>query len=225
MIRKLFVMAATVSIPLASVAAIGGIAGAKTVFVDATDYSVACTGIAGVAKFSPALHLTGSGTETTTVKATLSGCTATPTPGGTPLTITGATVKGTLTNVHGDGCAGLATDRAETGTLTTEWKTSVKLTSPSTVINVNSVSGGPTADSLHGLLTSPGSIPHGAVTGPFQGVNGGADDSTVSATVQTFTEITSSCASNKGLKSINLTNTDSGSTDAVSYGVIGGFIN
>ena len=218
MIRKLLLVAAATAMPLGMVAATGSIAGAGTPKVDATNYTLACTGISGEAKFKPALTFTSSGPETVSVKATLSGCTATPTLGGTPVTITSASVKGTLTDPSSTGCTGLLGSTNTAGTLSTKFKTSPKLTDATSDVTVNSVNGGETADSQHGLFGIPGTIPNGAASGPFQGTDGGAGDVTAAATVETVTDLTTACTSSKGLKDVHLTNADSGSVNAVSLG-------
>ncbi len=73
----------------------------------ATTDTVSCTKIAGSVKFSPALNITGytSGVTTTTVTATLTGCTA---KGTFADKITSGTVSGTIKSTKGKGgtCAG-----------------------------------------------------------------------------------------------------------------------
>ena len=50
--------------------------------MDASDYAVTCTGVTGTVTLDPALSFSGttSGTETYTITAALSDCTAVPTP-------------------------------------------------------------------------------------------------------------------------------------------------
>jgi hypothetical protein len=202
MIRKMLVIAAAVAMPVSVIAATAGPAGAATK-VDATHYTVSCTGIAATASFSPALTNAGgpSSNEKTTIKGTASSCTVTPTAGGTAVTISKASVKGVINDATSDhSCGGLASPTTETGSLSVKWKTSPALTSSTSVVIPTTVTGGIGAD-LHATF----SIAFGpGATGPFQGTDGGTSSSTNAETVSTFGAIGTSCGSKSGLKSIKI---------------------
>jgi hypothetical protein len=209
MIRKLFLVAAATAMPLGIIAATGGLASAKAAPpVDATHATVTCTGITGSAKFSPAVTTNETaGTGHTIIKAKLTGCTT-----NDGVTVTGASVSGTLstTRTAGEnGCVALAGGSAATGPLTTKWKTSPKLSSGSSVINVNSISGSIGANG-NADFQIPGNVPNGAPSGSFQGTNAGASDATSAQTTTTAAAILSTCEGKKGLKSIGITTPASG---------------
>ena len=200
MIRKMLVVAAAAAMPITAIAATTVVSGAAAAKVDATHYTVDCTGIAATAKFSPALTNAGGALslETTTIKGTASSCTVTPTVGGTPVTITGAKIGGTLTNASSDHkCAGLATPTSTTGSLSVSWKSSPKLTAGTSVSSPNLVTGGTGANghATFALTFNP------TATGPFQGTDTGGSSTTDAQTVPTLGTILASCAG-KGLKSV-----------------------
>jgi hypothetical protein len=222
MIRKLAMVAAATALAGSAIVAVQGVSGAKALPVDATHYSVTCTGITGSIKFNPPLTLSSSGTVTTAVKANLSGCTVTPSSGGTPVAVTGAKVKGTLTDTSSTGCAGLSGSSHNVGTLTTSWKSSPKLVATTSTLAVNSVTGGMTdglnADS-RATFAIPGLVPNGPATGPFQGSDNGAGDTTSASTQETIGSIIAVCSPTtsgtktkpaKGLKKLTLVNPVSG---------------
>ena len=219
MIRKLLVVAAAAALPVTVIAASGATAGAKAApKVDATNYTVSCTGITGSASFSPPLTISSSGAETTKIKGSLSGCTATPSAGGTPIAITGAKVSGSFSTTTSTGCAGLLGSTAESGSLTVKWKASPALAASSSVIPIASVTGGATSD-LRASFMIPGAVPGGPATGPFQGTNSGASDATSATSTQTEAQLTTLCLPGgtptkpkpaKGIKKINLTVPESG---------------
>ena len=197
MIRKMLVIAAAVAMPVSVIAATAGTASAATK-VDASKYTVTCTGIAATAKFSPALTNAGgpASTETTKIKGTASSCTVTPTVGGTPVTITGAKVSGTLTNASSTHtCGGLATATTESGALTVKWKSSPALAAGSSVASPTSVLGAPGADG-HATF----GISFSGVTGSFTGTDAGASSTNDAETALPISSILTTCA--KGLKSI-----------------------
>jgi hypothetical protein len=202
MIRKLLIIAAAVAMPVSVIAATAGPAGAATK-VDATHYTVSCTGIAATASFSPALTNAGgaSSNEKTTIKGTASSCTITPTAGGTPVTVSKASVKGVIndaTSTHT--CAGLASPTTETGSLSVKWKTSPALTSSTSVVKPTTVTGGVGGD---GHATFSIAFGTGA-SGPFQGTDGGTSSTTNAETVSTLSAIGTTCGSKSGLKSIKI---------------------
>ena len=201
MIRKMLVIAAAVAMPVSVVAVTVTSATAATPKVDATNYTVSCTGIAATASFKPALTTAGVTTptlETTKISGKATGCTATPTAGGTAVAITGATITGTLTNSSSNlTCGGLATPTTEAGSLTVKWKSNPKLTATSSVATPTSVAGGIGADG-HATF----GISFSGVTGPFQGTDSGASSTNDAETTTTIAQILNTC--NKGLKSIKI---------------------
>ena len=200
MIRKMLVIAAAVAMPVSVIAATAGPAGAVTK-VNATNYTVSCTGIAATASFSPALTNAGgpASNEVTKIKGTASSCTVTPTVGGTPVTISKATVSGTITSAGSTHtCGGLTSPTAETGHLTVKWKSSPAMTSSASVTNPTTVTGGIGGDG-HATFN----IAFGAATsGPFQGTDNGTGSTTNAETVPTLGAIITTCGSAKGLKSV-----------------------
>jgi hypothetical protein len=96
-----------------------------------------------------------------------------------------------------------------------KWKTSPKLSSGNSVIQVNSVKGS-VGGNGNADFTIPGTIPNGTPTGSFQGTDGGAGDSTSAQTTTPALTILTTCEGKKGLKSIGITSPQSGS--AVSLG-------
>jgi hypothetical protein len=215
MIRKMLILAAAVAMPVSVVAATAGPASAAALKVDATHYTVSCTGITASASFSPALTSSGGPTsnEATKIKGKASSCTVTPSGGGTPVTVSGASIKGTINDATSDhSCGGLAQATTETGSLSIKWKSSPKLTSSTSVVNPTSVSGGIGGDG-HATF----SISFGAATsGPFQGTDNGTSSSTNAETTTTVTQILSACGGKSGLKSIKIQPNANGGGPAIS---------
>jgi hypothetical protein len=212
MIRKLLLVAATVALPVSLLAATGATAGAKGApKIDATDYTVACTGFAGSAKFTPPLKKGFQGSESTKITATLSGCTATGPSGSTPITSITGKLTGTTTNPNADDCEGLENNTPITGTLTTKWTTTPKLTNASSVV---------TAGTVTETLASNGSLQLNfsgkGSSGPFQGTNAGASDATSATTVESAATLLTACSGKSGVKTVTVTGPPSGS--AVSLG-------
>jgi hypothetical protein len=215
MIRKLLLVAAAAAMPIGFIAATGGMASAKAAPpVNATTATVTCTGITGTAKFAPAVTTDESaGTGTTSIKAALTGCTT-----NDGVTVTGAKVAGSLstTRTAGEnGCVALAGGSSAVGTLTTTWKTTPKLTSPTSSIAVKSIAGSIGGDG-NATFTIPGTTPNGAASGSFQGTNGGASDTTTAQSTASAATILSTCEGKKGLKSFTFDSPASG--PAVSLG-------
>ena len=215
MLRKLLLVAAATAMPIGFIAASGGLASARPAPpVNATPASVTCTGISGSAKFSPAMtsdETAGSGT--TTIKAALTGCTT-----NDGVTVTGAKVAGVLTSTSTageNGCAALAGSSSDTGNLTTTWKTTPKLVTKTSTIDVKSIAGSIGSDG-NATFNIPGSTPNGAASGSFQGTNGGASERTAAQTTTSAASILTTCEGKKGLKSFDFTTPASGA--AVSLG-------
>ncbi len=209
MFRKMLVVAAAIAMPVSIIAVSGGIAGASNPHAgSATTDTVSCTKIAGTVKFSPALTLKGytSGVTTTTVTATLTGCTA---KGTFADKITSGAVTGTIKSTKGKGgtCGGLtATSITDAGTLTTKWKASAA--TPNSGLGIKSIAGG--VKSSHGTFTIPGKV-KGTASGSFQGANKGASDKTVAQTTDTTSALAKACASKAGLSSLAI-ETEPGAT-------------
>jgi hypothetical protein len=209
MIRKLIVLGAAVAMPLGLVAATGGMASAKAAPpINATSNTVTCTGVSGSAKFSPALTTNeAAGTEKTTIKAKLTGCTS----NATGLAVASGGVSGSFSSTHTagtNGCASLAGSSTESGVLTVKWKTTPKLSSGNSSVTVSSVSGGIGSDG-NATFTIPGSTPDSG-TGSFSGTDHGASDSTTAQTTTSASSILSSCEGKKGLKAIGIETPQSG---------------
>jgi hypothetical protein len=213
MIRKLLLVAVATAAPFGVLAATAGVASAGTT-VDATTATVTCTGISGTVKFTPPVTTSESaGTGKTSIKASLSGCTT-----NDGVTVTGAKASGTLTTTRTageNGCVALAGGSDATGPLTVKWKTSPKLSSGSSVVQVNSVKGS-IGGNGNADFTIPGTIPNGTPSGSFQGTDNGAGDTTSAQTTTSAGSILATCEGKKGLKSIAIASPQSG--NAVSLG-------
>jgi hypothetical protein len=214
MIRKLLLVACATAMPIGFIAATGGMASAGSAPVNATTATVTCTGISGTAKFSPAITTDeAAGTGTTSIKAVLTGCTT-----NDGVTVTSAKVSGVLSTsstAGENGCTALAGNSSATGDLTTKWKTSPKLVTATSTIDVKSIAGSIGGDG-NATFNIPGSTPNGAASGSFQGTNSGASDTTSAQTTTSAASILSTCEGKKGLKSFAFTTPASG--PAVSLG-------
>ncbi len=182
--------------------------------IDTTNYTVSCDTLSkGVVQFKPSLILGGTLQETTKIKGTLSGCTATPAAGGDPVTVISGSVSGLLSTPTND-CGALLGPSAATGTLTIKWKTVQKLANATTSITIGAgnVSGGltaPFADTAqYGLFNISGTTQSGA----FGGTSGtGTGSFTKSITTQGFNALGAACTPPAlGLKAINLGSTEVG---------------
>ena len=219
MIRKLLVVAAAAAMPVAAIAATAAVSGAAgTPKVDATHYTVSCTGITATAKFKPALTntATAASNEATSITGTGSGCTATPTAGGTAVAVSGVKIKGTINDASSTHtCAGLTQPTSETGSLSLKWTTSPKLTNGTSVVNPTTVQGGLGADQHATFSLSFGP----ASSGPFQGTDSGTSSTTSAETTATAGAILTTCGAKGGLKSIGITtNTNPGAAVALHAG-------
>jgi hypothetical protein len=222
---KVLLLAAVVAVPLTAISASTEV-GATTVPVDATNYTMNCSSVSGTMKFSPSYRtfhegVFAAGSYTTTVRARLSGCTATPTAGGAPISVSSGKVTGSFVSVTDGSC--FDTDYVEVapgflipewypllypdnptgpGQLTTSWRTSPKLSSGNTVTTVNSALGG-TAGS-EALFAIPSALPDQSA-GSFSGTDGGA--SSLMSTEAPLAGLTTACASRNGLKGIRVAGT------------------
>jgi hypothetical protein len=208
MIRKLLVAGAVVTVPVGLLIG-GGVATAKG-GVDATHATITCTTVSGTAKFSPPITTNeAAGSTTTTVKATLGGCTVS----GVTATVSKGTVKGSFTsNPHAagtNGCNALAGASPQSGSLTTKWTSSPKLTSGNSVTAVTQVYGTIAADgNAEFEIPGPGGTSSG--TGSFQGSNGGASDESNAESTVAATALIATCESAKGLKTFKFQTPSSG---------------
>jgi hypothetical protein len=217
MIRKVLLVAAAVAVPAGLIIG-GGVAGAGGSKFNATNDTATCTTVSGSAKFSPAITTSeAAGTTTTTVKATLGSCTT----NAAGLTITSGKTSGSfVSNSHTagtNGCTALAGTDPETGSLSTSWKTSPKLSSGDSVTPVTQTYGTIASDgNAQFEIPGPGGTPSG--TGSFQGTNGGGSDGSDAQTTTSAASILATCEGKKGLKGFDFTTPPSGQPAAASFG-------
>jgi hypothetical protein len=214
MLRKLLLVAAATAMPIGLAVVSGGMASASPAAVNATTAKVTCTGITGTAKFSPAVTANETaGKGTTTITASLTGCTTSD-----GVKVTGAKVSGALTTTRTageNGCVALAGNSADKGKLTTTWKTTPALVTPTSTIAVNSIAGS-VGSNGHAAFKIPGSTANGKAAGSFQGANHGASDTTSAQSTATASSILTTCEGTTGLKSFTFAKPASGA--AVSLG-------
>jgi hypothetical protein len=203
MIRKLLLVAAATAMPIGIIAATGSVASAKAPPpVNVTTNTATCTGISGSVKFNPPIsqNQTVGATETITVKAKVSDCTS----NYSGLTVKDGTVTGTFTSpiTSMSGCAALFGNTNVTGSLSTKWTTTPKLSSGNSDVTVNSVQGGVAPDGTNAEFEIPGTTPDSA-TGSFSGTDNGASGSTAAQSKQTTAALGKDC-DGKGIKSLTL---------------------
>jgi hypothetical protein len=204
-----FLMAAAV-IPVGVIAATGGTAGAATK-VDATNYTVTCSGLSGSVKFSKPETIAGTSAPspaTDTIKGDLTGCTVS-SGTGTAVTVASAKISGSLTNPSSyHKCGGSSGEPiAVTGSVTIKWKTAPKLTAASTVITAATATLTTDLSTVEVDFTIDGS----SSTGPFEGSDSGASDAVSGSTgAGSGTSLLASCAAKKGLKGLTLVSPSSG---------------
>jgi len=204
MIRKLLVVAAAVAIPVSVVAVTGVTAGAAKGPSPATDTAV-CSGISGTVNFSTPLTTNGStsATETTTVNATLTGCSAT---GGVPVSLTGGTVTGSFAGKPGSAkhpsatCGGLLGATKEKGTVSVTWNSTPAV--PGTTIALKSATGGVSGTQASFSLS-------GKYKGSFGGSDKGKTSATQARTVESVGTLSGECGG-AGISTIHLTGPASG---------------
>jgi hypothetical protein len=186
-----------------------GVATAQT--VDATHYTITCDTLSkGTIGFKPSLFLPGGAVplESTKIKGTLSGCTATPDGANPAITVVSGSVSGLLSGTS-NACTSLLGPSTTTGTITIKWKVAspVKLVNATTTITVASGNtvGGTSAvfgdSAMYGSFTISGTTQ----TGPFGGPSGtGAASVTKALTVQGESALAAACVSTAGLKAANI---------------------
>jgi len=189
MIRKLLVIAAAIAMPVSIVAVSGGMANASSPHTVGTD-KVTCKDLTGTLTFSPKLDKAGykSGSITTTVSASVSGCTVT---GGTAETGVTGKVTGTLKGAAGTStkpsgkCTGVSGVGTEIGTLKITWKATPAIGTSSLPVK-NDLGG--TNTKGYGTFTIPGT---GTATGT--GSFAGGSDKSVAQTVSKAGTFLASC--------------------------------
>jgi len=175
--------------------------------VDASNYAVTCTGVTGTVGLDPPISLSGgttSGTETYTITAALSGCTAIPTLGGPPVVVHGGSVSGTLTDQNGNSCINLAETGDNLnlqGSVQIGWNTTPSLSSGDSVLNVNSAEFSVGSSSNPLSFQMPSDIPD-SVTGSFTAGNGGADTIANITSADTLGQLFAGCDAGGGLASL-----------------------
>jgi len=203
-IRKALLLfsAAALAMPLLS-----GSSPAADAKVDASQYTVHCDTVVGTVGFAPPLSASGpTAPNVIKLKAVLGGCTATPTSGGTPVTILSGNVTGKLTG-SSQNCSGLLGPASVAGTIVTTWKTT-----PSLLVNKSTLT---PATIAGGTFTPPapftgtyGSFHIGgagvSVTGAFAGTDGGATSIADATTGEDVTALLGACSTPKGLKTVHL---------------------
>lgn len=174
--------------------------------VNASDYTADCKTLTGSVALSPGLKQPGTASvkkETATLTGKLSGCTATPTAGGTPVTIKKATFSGALSFKDGpasNACEStlLGSSVAFKGNLTITWKTKPAIVSSTSVVKVSNVN---TNQSLTSTYVLPGTKAT-QVTGSFTGGNGGAGSIFEMVASQSPEQQGLQCISSGGLTSV-----------------------
>jgi hypothetical protein len=199
MIRKMFVMAAAIAIPISVVGATGGTAFAGKGPSAATD-TATCHAIDGTVSFSIPLTNAGvtSGTEVTTVNAQLVGCSA---AGAFPVTLTSGSVSGSFSGKPGSvkhpaaTCGGLVGATKEKGTLSISWSSTPGV--PPTTLKLKTATGGVASDG-HASFTVQGKY-----KGSFGGADKGKSSVTQAETTQTTAQLAAQCGGS-GISSIGL---------------------
>jgi len=205
MLRKLLVVAAAIAMPVSVVAVTSATAGAAKGPSAATD-TLVCNNISGTVSFSIPLTNAGNttgGVETSTVNATVSGCTAS---GTFPVTVTSGSISGTFAGKPGSAkhpsaqCTGLLGTSKNKGTVSTAWNSSPAV--PGSTIGVKTVTGG--TDGANAQFTL-----NGKFKGSFGGADKGKTSKSVSDTVETVSALAAQCGGS-GISTIHLKNPSSG---------------
>jgi hypothetical protein len=205
MIRKMLVVAVAIAMPVSVIALTGATAGAKKGPSAATDTAV-CNTITGTVTFSIPLTNAGNttgGVETSTVNATVSGCTASGAFGVSGLS---GTISGTFAGKAGSAkhpsaqCTGLLGTSKNKGTVTTNWSSTPAV--PPTTITVKTVTGGTDGPNAQFSL-------NGKFKGSFGGADKGKTSKSTSDTVETVAGLAGECGGS-GIATIHLMNPSSG---------------
>ena len=211
--KKLLIAAVVVAMPLGTVAVGAATNAGAVVPVIQADGSISCTTLGGAVSFSPADHTVGTtNLETTSISATLKGCTVS---GNTNLAagsvVTGlakSTVVTTSVDNSANACGGLATGKPQT--LTVAWTSKVGTTVvqklKTSVISFNGFD--PVFNSLgdagFDLAGDTGGTASETATSSFLGGDAGASsDSNVFGKLS-LSKITTLCGSLTGLAKLPL---------------------
>ena len=207
--RRFALMLLLALLGLGVVSAIGpGYASARTLKVNASNDTITCTGQTGSTTVTPPLRNPGtlSGKVKMSIAATLTGCTVTPAPGGTPVSVSQGVVSGTLTGSHGTSCYSSIESGGNLpfkGSLKIEWTSSPKLKSPTTKIQIKSATlgllRGDNPNDIVNTLTFPGDTAS-HVTGSFSADQ--AASFSYSVTSETIEDFTVACESASGLSTM-----------------------
>jgi len=177
--------------------------------IDASQYSVHCDTVVGTVGFAPPLSASGAASpDVIKLKATLGGCTVTPTAGGSAVTILSGGVTGVLHSTS-QNCSNLLGPSAVTGNIVTTWKTD-----PTTPLAVNKTT--LTPGTITGGVFTPGAPFTGtygsfhiggagvsiATGSAFAGTDGGASSVADATTGEDAANLLTQC--NKALKAIHL---------------------
>ena len=149
--------------------------------VAVSKYGLSCTKLTGSITFNPPLSETLTKKEKANVAGALSGCSAVPTQGGSPVTVTKGTVSGTITFKRKGGevdcselLAGLGTNNDTlSGKLVAYWASSPALSPSTTKISVKSAAnaGSGNSDEIAGQLYAiPGPL-SSTISGAFTGAS------------------------------------------------------
>ena len=168
--------------------------------IDVSNYSITCNTLTGTATNDPPLVIGGTASpRTTTVRASIAGCTVT---GPSPVTIVSGKVTGKVTAATNE-CVTLS--EPLDGTLTIKWKAdpSTPILQRSTTMQITDVT--------FGGFGAPWGTPYGeaslgvaGVTGAFTGGDNGAQSTNVAITSQDIVEILNECGSPHGLETLYL---------------------
>jgi hypothetical protein len=211
MLKKLWISAAAVALPLAMVGVVGATPAFGSVPTITANGTVTCTTLGGKIGFSPALHTTGtSNTDTSSIKVKLSGCSTTSTnlPAGSVITGTATSkIVTTTTDNSANACGGLATSRSSVQTVKWSDKSSSGVALAHLTNSVVSFSG---FDVLVNGSGEPGfDLPQdtggtASATGSFIGTNNGATSEANIFAKKTATQITTTCGKATGMASLAL---------------------
>ena len=212
--KKLLIAAVVVAMPLGTVAVAAATDAGATVPTIQADGTIHCTTIGGAIKFSPADFTTGTtNTETTSIAATLKGCTTT---GNTNLAagsvVTGSaksTIITTTTDNSANSCSGLSTPGGKPQTLNIKWTSKVagvvvqKLTNSVVSDNGRDALFNGVGDAGFDLPSDTGGTASATSGSSFKGTDSGASSDSNVFSKDTISKITGLC-NGTGLLSLPL---------------------
>ena len=156
--------------------------------------SVSCHGVSGSVRFSPPLTAKGTSPETTTIRVTARGCTASDS---SVSTVASASAVATATS-SSNACQGLLTSKGLTFTI--HWAPS---TITPTVVHYSGYA--VSASNGKGEFTLPNAGGTATVTGSFAGADHGARSTAQALSSESATGLVTACGSAGGLASIPVT--------------------